>query len=112
MSSDTTKPGMENSFIVCTKKEFQEMVKSDKFIEYSKCNGYYYGTSYQSVVDLIVSGRVCLLDVYPQYLPHICTGTLRPHVIFVEPATEERIKDLKHNNPEALPLSQRKYHVC
>eukprot|EP00116_Pleurobrachia_bachei_P019324 sb/3479586/ len=106
----TTKPGMENSFIVCTKKDFQEMVKTDKFIEYIGENGYYYGTSYQSVVDLLVRGRVPLLDVHPQYLPHIIGGNLRPHVIFVEPATEERIKDLKHNNPEALPLSQRKFH--
>ena len=46
-----------------------------------------------------------------QYLPVLCNGTLRPHVIFVEAATEERIKELKQTNLEELPLPQRKLHV-
>ena len=37
-------------------------------IEYTKAGGHYYGTSYESVRDLIINGKICLLDVHPQVL--------------------------------------------
>lgn len=103
----TTKSGSEG-YTVCTKKEFTSMMKKRDLIEYTKTSGHYYGTSYQSVRDLIVSGKICLLDVHPQYLPVLCNGTLRPHVIFVEATTEERIKEFKQSQPHELPTPQRK----
>ncbi|KAL5253448.1 hypothetical protein ACHWQZ_G013288 [Mnemiopsis leidyi] len=94
----------------CSKKEFTALIKQRDLIEYTKSGGHYYGTSYESVRELIVNGKICLLDVHPQYLPVLCNGTLRPHVIFVEAASEERIKELKQTNLEELPVPQRKLH--
>ena len=37
-------------------------------IEYTKAGGHYYGTSYESVRELIINGKICLLDVHPQVL--------------------------------------------
>lgn len=36
-----------------------------RFIEYGRYNGYYYGTSLDSVHSMIAEGKVCLLDVHP-----------------------------------------------
>ena len=46
-----------------------------------------------------------------QYLSVLCNGTLRPHVIYVEATTEDRIKELKQTDVDELPAPQRKLHV-
>ena len=62
---DTTKTETEGHKI-CSKKEFSAMIKQRDLIEYTKTGGHYYGTSYESVRDLIINGKICLLDVHPQ----------------------------------------------
>ncbi|XP_063681278.1 MAGUK p55 subfamily member 2-like isoform X2 [Bolinopsis microptera] len=105
----TTKTDAEG-YKHCSKKEFSALIKQRDMIEYTKTGGHYYGTSYESVRDLIINGKICLLDVHPQYLSVLCNGTLRPHVIYVEATTEERIKELKQTDMEELPAPQRKLH--
>ena len=68
--ADTTKSDIEG-YKVCSKKEFLSMIKHKEFFEYSKVGSYYFGTAYESVRDLVVLGKVCLLDVHPQvYIQH------------------------------------------
>ena len=64
---DTTKTDTEG-YKSCSKKEFSALIKQRDLIEYTKSGGHYYGTSYESVRELIVNGKICLLDVHPQVL--------------------------------------------
>ena len=63
--TDTTKTDTDG-YKSCSKKEFTALIKQRDLIEYTKSGGHYYGTSYESVRELIVNGKICLLDVHPQ----------------------------------------------
>jgi len=97
------------SYYYCNKSEMDALIKGKEMIEYTKLGGHYYGTSYQSVKDLINSGRNCILNLHPQLLPLLCNGDIRPHVIFIESSSEVRMKHLMEKQPEELPINQRKF---
>lgn len=58
---DTEQDGVEYNFVdIAT---FEAMVKDEKFVEYARVHGQYYGTSYQAVDRVLQGGETCLLDL-------------------------------------------------
>lgn len=46
-----------------TVEAFKEMIEQDKFIEWAQFSGNYYGTTVDSVKQVISSGKTCILDI-------------------------------------------------
>jgi MAGUK p55 subfamily protein 5 len=44
----------------------KEEIHKHKFIEFGKHQSHYYGIKVESVLDVINSGKMCILDVHPQ----------------------------------------------
>ena len=44
----------------------RDEIHKHKFIEFGKHQNHYYGIKVESVLDVINSGKMCILDVHPQ----------------------------------------------
>lgn len=53
--------GVDYNFV--STDEFERMIKAEKFVEYAQVHGWYYGTSYESVSNVLSSGGTCVLDL-------------------------------------------------
>jgi MAGUK p55 subfamily protein 5 len=56
--------GKEYYFI--TRNHFKEFVSSGKFVEHGEYDGHYYGTSLDSIKEVIDSGKVCVVNLHCQ----------------------------------------------
>lgn len=54
------------SFHFVTESNMKEDIQKHKFIEFGKHQNHYYGIKVESVLDVINSGKMCILDVHPQ----------------------------------------------
>ena len=67
-------------------REFMENgIKQGRFLEYGEYKGNFYGTSLDSVHDVINSGLVCVLTPYPQALKTLRSKEFMSYIIFVRP---------------------------
>ncbi|KAG7262431.1 hypothetical protein CRUP_001874 [Coryphaenoides rupestris] len=67
-------------------------VSQRKFMEYGVYRGHYYGTSLDSVLEVLAGGKVCLVDVHPSTVRGVYTAELRPYVVFVKPPRVEELR--------------------
>ncbi|XP_076018204.1 MAGUK p55 subfamily member 7-like [Genypterus blacodes] len=84
------KEGMDYRFV--SVQMFEEDILSHRFIEYGKHRGHYYGTSLDSVLQVIAEGKVCILDVHPSNIKHVYTFEFKPYVVFVKPPRIEELR--------------------
>lgn len=56
--------GKEYHFI--TRNHFKEFVSCGKFVEHGEYDGHYYGTSLDSIKEVIDSGKVCVVNLHCQ----------------------------------------------
>ncbi|XP_007240058.3 MAGUK p55 subfamily member 4 isoform X1 [Astyanax mexicanus] len=82
--------GREYHFI--TKELFEYLVVNHKFIEYGEHKGHLYGTCYDSIKDVLDSGKTCIIDLDPHCIPAARTKILKPYIIFVKPPSVKRMK--------------------
>ncbi|KAL0969740.1 hypothetical protein UPYG_G00231650 [Umbra pygmaea] len=78
-----------------------------KFIESGEFEKNWYGTSTDSVRQLINMGKICLLCVHTQSLKTLRSSDLKPYIIFIAPPPQERLrallaKESKNPKPEEL----------
>ncbi|KAK2895619.1 hypothetical protein Q8A73_015107 [Channa argus] len=71
---------------------FEGGILNHRFIEYGMYKGHYYGTSLDSVHQVMAEGKVCLLDVHPSKIKHVYTSEFRPYVVFVKPPQIEELR--------------------
>ncbi|MCJ8745233.1 hypothetical protein PDJAM_G00127990 [Pangasius djambal] len=65
---------------------------TDRFIEYGRHSGNYYGTSLDSVRKVLEESKVCLLDVEPHAIKLLYTTEFKPYVTFVKPPAIEQLR--------------------
>eukprot|EP00052_Salpingoeca_macrocollata_P019102 m.157751 g.157751 ORF g.157751 m.157751 type:complete len:541 (+) comp20864_c0_seq1:40-1662(+) len=92
---DGEQHGREYYFV--SRAEMKADIVAKKFIEYGEYQGNYYGTSVQSIVDVIDAGRVCVLDMMPKALKLVRTPQLQPFVVFVRPPSLHRLRATRGN---------------
>ena len=90
-----------------TPEQLLEQVKEGKFIEHACVHGNYYGTSIDSVSEVMSSGRVCLLEIDIQGVQAVRrVPTLAPRTIFVRAPTfgdlADRLTGRGSENAETL----------
>lgn len=62
------------------------------FIEAGKYMSYLYGTSFDSLQDVMREGRICILDVSAHAIEQLKLRDIHPIVIFVNPTTLDVVK--------------------
>ncbi|KAL6484570.1 hypothetical protein MHYP_G00066150 [Metynnis hypsauchen] len=82
--------GREYHFI--TKELFEYLMVNHKFIEYGEHKRHLYGTCFDSVKDVLDSGKTCIIDIEPHCIHAVRTKKLKPYIIFVKPPSLEHMK--------------------
>uniref|UniRef100_A0A672LRP6 Protein PALS1 n=1 Tax=Sinocyclocheilus grahami TaxID=75366 RepID=A0A672LRP6_SINGR len=90
-----------------SRQAFEMDSAAGKFIESGEFEKNLYGTSTDSVRQVINTGKICLLCVHTQSLKVLRSSDLKPYIIFIAPPSQERLrallaKDNKNPKPEEL----------
>ncbi len=83
--------GKEYFFI--TKKEFEEMISADEFLESAEVHGNYYGTARRFLRDAKESGRDLLLDIDVQGAEQIKKRLDGAVTIFILPPDRDKLEE-------------------
>ncbi|CAH0389911.1 unnamed protein product [Bemisia tabaci] len=73
----------------------EQEIRQHKFLEYGEHNGHLYGTSIDSIWDVINQGKMCILDCSPAALKILHNSPdFAPFVIFIAAPGMEHLKNL------------------
>ncbi|KAM9305607.1 MAGUK p55 subfamily member 4 [Gastrophryne carolinensis] len=87
--------GREYFFV--SKETFESMVYSHSFLEYGDYKGHMYGTSVDTVKEVLESGKICITDLEPQGISGARTSDLKPYVIFIKPPSRSCMRQTRRN---------------
>lgn len=68
-----------------TQATFKDLLSHGAFIEHAEFSGNFYGTSFQTVRDVELQGRRCILDIEAQGVRQIKNTKLNPIYCFISP---------------------------
>ncbi|XP_055022439.1 MAGUK p55 subfamily member 4 [Boleophthalmus pectinirostris] len=92
---DYEESGKEYHFV--SREIFENMIQSNKFLEYGEFKGNYYGTSSDSVREVLNSGKICIIDIEPNALQAVRTPELRAYVVYIKPPSAEQLRQTRHS---------------
>ncbi|KAF7663188.1 hypothetical protein LDENG_00214790 [Lucifuga dentata] len=76
---------------------FDNMVYNNRFLEFGEYKGNLYGTSIDSVREVLNSRKICVIDIEPNAILAVRTHELRAYVIYVKPPTLERLRETRQD---------------
>uniref|UniRef100_A0A3Q3VX63 Protein PALS1 n=1 Tax=Mola mola TaxID=94237 RepID=A0A3Q3VX63_MOLML len=90
-----------------SRQNFEAELAAGKLIESGEFEKNLYGTSTDSVRQVINTGKICVLCLRTQALKVLRSSDLKPYIIFIAPPSQERLrallaKDNKNPKPEEL----------
>lgn len=90
-----------------SRQTFEAELAAGKLIESGDFEKNLYGTSTDSVRQVINTGKICVLCLHTQALKVLRSSDLKPYIIFIAPPSQERLrallaKDSKNPKPEEL----------
>uniref|UniRef100_A0A7N9AVG0 Protein PALS1 n=1 Tax=Mastacembelus armatus TaxID=205130 RepID=A0A7N9AVG0_9TELE len=90
-----------------SRQSFEAELAAGKLIESGEFEKNLYGTSTDSVRQVINTGKICVLCLHTQALKVLRSSDLKPYIIFIAPPSQERLrallaKDNKNPKPEEL----------
>uniref|UniRef100_H3CU21 Protein PALS1 n=1 Tax=Tetraodon nigroviridis TaxID=99883 RepID=H3CU21_TETNG len=90
-----------------SRQTFEAEQAAGKLIESGEFEKNQYGTSTDSVRQVINTGKICVLCLHTQVLKVLRSSDLKPYIIFIAPPSQERLrallaKDNKNPKPEEL----------
>ncbi|XP_037331819.2 MAGUK p55 subfamily member 4 [Pungitius pungitius] len=88
--------GREYHFI--SRETFGNMVSNNRFLEYGEYNGNLYGTSIESARDVLLSGKICVVDIDPSAVHAVRSHELKAYIIYVKPPTHDRLKETRQDS--------------
>ncbi|XP_017158997.1 MAGUK p55 subfamily member 5-A-like [Poecilia reticulata] len=110
--TDTTRSRREaevsgRDYHFVSRQAFEAELAAGKLIESGEFERNLYGTSSDSVRQVINAGKICLLCLHTQALKVLRSSDLKPYIIFIAPPSQERLralllKDGKNPKPEEL----------
>ncbi|CAL9730996.1 guanylate kinase [Monosporozyma unispora] len=75
-----------------TVDDFKSMIDDAKFIEWAQFSGNYYGTTIDSVKDVINSGKTCILDIDMQGVKSVKKTDLNARFLFIAPPSVDDLR--------------------
>ncbi|GAA6224208.1 MAGUK p55 subfamily member 4 isoform X1 [Lates japonicus] len=85
-------------YFFTSREIFDNMVYNNRFLEYGEYKGNLYGTSIDSVKDVLNSGRMCVIDIEPNAIQAVRTHELRAYIIYVKPPPVERLRETRQDS--------------
>uniref|UniRef100_A0AAX7V6Q7 Protein PALS1 n=1 Tax=Astatotilapia calliptera TaxID=8154 RepID=A0AAX7V6Q7_ASTCA len=90
-----------------SRQTFEAELAAGKLIESGEFEKNLYGTSTDSVRQVINTGKICVLCLHTQALKVLRSSDLKPYIIFIAPPSQERLRALlakenKNPKPEEL----------
>ncbi|XP_077422472.1 protein PALS1 [Vanacampus margaritifer] len=90
-----------------SRQTFETELAAGKLIESGEFEKNLYGTSTDSVRQVINTGKICVLCLHTQALKVLRSSDLKPYIIFIAPPSQERLRALlakenKNPKPEEL----------
>lgn len=109
-TSREPRPGEVNGkdYHFISRKEFQQRIEQDGFVEWVENYGNYYGTSLNAINNVLTQGKDLLLDIEPRGAKAIKNKF--PDAVFVfvlPPSLDELLRRLEkrgHESPEAIKI--------
>ncbi|XP_066533102.1 MAGUK p55 subfamily member 5b [Hoplias malabaricus] len=92
--------GREYHFV--SRSNFEADVSTGKFIEFGEYERNLYGTSTDSVRQVVNSGRICVLCLHTRSLRALRSSNLKPYVIFITPPPQEQLRTLVSKEGKSL----------
>ncbi|CAL8135551.1 unnamed protein product [Orchesella dallaii] len=86
----TTRPPREgeeqmNTYTFVSREDFEEGIRQNKFLEFGEKDGNLYGTSVESVREVIRQGKMCIMDCNPTVLKILHNSPeFMPYVVFLQ----------------------------
>ena len=74
--------------------EFEYCIQNEDFIEFTRFSNNYYGTSKKAVLDVLSSGKICILDVEMDGVKNLKKTHLNPRFVFIKPPSMEVLVSL------------------
>lgn len=97
VSSTTRQPregeknGTDYNFV--TVNGFKDMISNDRFIEWAQFSGNYYGTTVDSVKQVMETGKTCILDIDMQGVKSVkAKPDLNARFLFIAPPSVEDLR--------------------
>ncbi|KAK8794667.1 hypothetical protein WA158_001648 [Blastocystis sp. Blastoise] len=91
-----------------TKEEITKDIDAGLFIEHANVHGNIYGTSINSVVDVVKKGKICILDIDIQGVESVMRlGVKAVYIMILPPSHEElerRLRSRATDSEEAITL--------
>ncbi|XP_075602108.1 protein PALS2 [Balearica regulorum gibbericeps] len=78
---DDEKDGQAYRFV--SRAEMEIDIKAGRYLEHGEYEGNLYGTKIDSILEVVQTGRTCILDVNPQALKILRTSEFMPYVVFI-----------------------------
>ncbi|XP_065521959.1 protein PALS2 isoform X2 [Lathamus discolor] len=78
---DDEKDGQAYRFV--SRAEMEMDIKAGRYLEHGEYEGNLYGTKIDSILEVVQTGRTCILDVNPQALKILRTSEFMPYVVFI-----------------------------
>ncbi|XP_074918510.1 protein PALS2 isoform X3 [Chelonoidis abingdonii] len=78
---DDEKDGQAYRFV--SRAEMEADIKAGRYLEHGEYEGNLYGTKIDSILEVVQTGRTCILDVNPQALKVLRTSEFMPYVVFI-----------------------------
>ncbi|KAI1242788.1 hypothetical protein IHE44_0000338 [Lamprotornis superbus] len=112
---DDEKDGQAYRFV--SRAEMEMDIKAGRYLEHGEYEGNLYGTKIDSILEVVQTGRTCILDVNPQALKILRTSEFMPYVVFIAAPELETLRamhkavdtDLKKTVDESARI-QRAYN--
>ncbi|KAK9510307.1 hypothetical protein O3M35_005118 [Rhynocoris fuscipes] len=83
------------SYWFVSREKLEEDIREHQLLEYGEHNGHLYGTSLESIRDIIRDGKMCVLDCSPAALKILHNSSeFMPYVIFIAAPGMELLKQL------------------
>ncbi|XP_045135575.1 protein PALS2-like isoform X3 [Portunus trituberculatus] len=90
-----------------TREAMEADIRNHRYLEYGELNGNLYGTKLDSILSIIRSGKMCVLDCSPSSLKYLRSSSeMLPYVIFLAAPGMDEIKNL-YNIGSAFGYSSR-----
>jgi len=77
---------------------FEADAASGKFLEMGEYDKHFYGTSLDSIRQVVNSGKICVLNLQPTSLPAFHESDLKPYVVFLTPSSPQASRHQAHKN--------------
>ncbi|KDR73678.1 hypothetical protein GALMADRAFT_627015 [Galerina marginata CBS 339.88] len=75
-----------------TPQKFKDLIQQSAFIEHAEFSGNFYGTSFETVRQVQLLGRRCILDIEAQGVRQIKNTELNPVYLFISPPSMSALR--------------------